>query len=389
MRNYFVFLALTLASCHHSRKNSIFVKNDLPFPRKAVVSIPAAHADSVLQSDPDLWQIVDATNGTLVRSQRVDTDGDGSPDELLFLATIAAHEERAFELMTTSAPVPDTSSTRCYGRFVPERIDDYAWENDLVAFRTYGPEAQRLVDAGEKGGTLSSGLDCWLKRVPYPIIDKWYKKASQGGTYHHDDGEGYDPYHVGESRGCGGTGIWIDDSLYVSKNFVSYRKIADGPIRTIFELTYAPWRAGGITITEQKRISIDLGSQLCKVEDLLTSSDTLPNLTIGIAMHDQKGMARADAVKGWFCYWESVDDSQLGTGVVIAPAYLIHYEEYRTAKKDLSQIHILTKPLKHRVVYYAGFGWAKAGTLTSPDRWNTYLDQFSQGLVAPLQVRFN
>ena len=389
MRNCVVLLALVLMSCHHAGKNSVFVKNTLPFPRKAVVSIPAAHVDSVLQSDPDLWQIVDATDGTLVRSQRVDSDGDGRPDELLFLAVIAAHEERAFELTTSSAPVPDTSSSRCYGRFVPERIDDYAWENDLVAFRTYGPEAQRLVDAGEKGGTLSSGVDCWLKRVPYPIIDKWYNKASQGGTYHHDDGEGYDPYHVGNSRGCGGTGIWIDDSLYVSKNFVSYRKIADGPIRAIFELTYAPWRAGGITVTEQKRISIDLGSQLCRVEDLITSAEPVPNLTIGIAMHDHKGTVQADAVRGWFSYWEPMDDSQLGTGVVIDPVYLIRYEDYRTEKKDLSQIHILTKPIRNRVVYYTGFGWAKAGTITSPVLWKAYLDQFSQGVAAPIQVSFN
>ncbi|MFP3822536.1 DUF4861 family protein, partial [Bacillus sp. SIMBA_008] len=48
-----------------------------------------------------------------------------------------------------------------YARFVPERIDDFAWENERVAFRTYGPEAQRLVDEGKEGGTLSSGIDIW------------------------------------------------------------------------------------------------------------------------------------------------------------------------------------------------------------------------------------
>src|SRR5205085_8225450 len=98
-----------------------------------------------------------------------------------------------------------------YSRFVPERIDDYAWENDRVAFRTYGPVTQRIVEEGKPGGTLSSGLDCWLKRVPYPVIDKWYKKSIEGGSYHKDEGEGYDPYHVGLSRGCGGIGVWKND----------------------------------------------------------------------------------------------------------------------------------------------------------------------------------
>ena len=30
-----------------------------------------------------------------------------------------------------------------YARFVPEREDDFAWENDLVAFRAYGPAMRR------------------------------------------------------------------------------------------------------------------------------------------------------------------------------------------------------------------------------------------------------
>src|SRR5690606_678994 len=120
---------------------------------------------------------------------------------------------------------------------------------------------------GEKGGTLSSGMDCWLKRVDYPIIDKWYQKYTEGGSYHKDDGEGYDPYHVGGSRGCGGIGVWMEDSLYVSKNFIEYKEIASGPVRTIFELKYTPWSAGDATIQEIKRITIDLGNQLYKIED--------------------------------------------------------------------------------------------------------------------------
>ena len=51
-------------------------------------------------------------------------------------------------------------------RFVPERKDDFAFENDKVAFRIYGPT---LRDSKE-----NSGVDCWVKRVDYPIIDKWY-----------------------------------------------------------------------------------------------------------------------------------------------------------------------------------------------------------------------
>ncbi|MEY3896376.1 MAG: hypothetical protein RLZZ214_1896, partial [Verrucomicrobiota bacterium] len=46
---------------------------------------------------------------------------------------------------------------RAFARFVPERSDDFAWENDLVAFRTYGPAL--------RPGPENSGIDCWFKRV--------------------------------------------------------------------------------------------------------------------------------------------------------------------------------------------------------------------------------
>ena len=71
-----------------------------------------------------------------------------------------------------------------------------------------------VVEAGE-----DSGFDAWLKRVDYPIINKWYKENTQGKSYHKDHGEGYDPYKVGSSRGCGGLALWIDGKMVSSNVF--------------------------------------------------------------------------------------------------------------------------------------------------------------------------
>ena len=94
-----------------------------------------------------------------------------------------------------------------FGRFVPEREDDFAWENDKVAFRIYGP------NSGGKGPV--SGVDAWFKKVDYSIVDKWYAEQLQGKSYHVDHGEGHDIYHVGPSRGVGGTAIWVDGVAYL------------------------------------------------------------------------------------------------------------------------------------------------------------------------------
>ena len=369
------------------KKIKITVKNQLAFDRHEIVTVSFEKLKELGTTTSLI--VKEKKSGKMMLSQAIDNNGDTVPDDLVFEVSLTSKEQKEFVIEVNNKKLNTEIDPRStYSRLVPERIDDYAWENDLVAFRTYGPEAQRLVEAKQKGGTLSSGMDCWLKRVNYPVIDKWYKKYIDGGSYHKDDqGEGYDPYHVGDSRGCGGIGVWKNDSLYVSKNFISYKKITEGPVRNIFELTYAPWQADGITVNETKRITIDLGNQIYKVEDKIIASGVLPNITIGITLHDKKGKVYADQSKGWFSYWEPIDDSQLGTGIVIDPNSLLQYEDYRTTKKDLSQLHITVKP-DAVITYYSGYAWSKSGVITTAEEWNIYLDHFAQRISAPLEISY-
>jgi hypothetical protein len=84
---------------------------------------------------------------------------------------------------------------------VQERLDDFAWENDRIGHRTYGPALAAPAPPGSgKEVLVTSGLDLWFKRVDYPIIDRWYNKGHD--HYHKDEGEGMDMYNVGKSRGA-------------------------------------------------------------------------------------------------------------------------------------------------------------------------------------------
>jgi hypothetical protein len=374
-------LLLTAAACSRNVGKTIIIKNDHAFKREEVVSIPLA---KIADFDSTQRWIVKSDDGMIVATQLWDSNSDSVADEIIFSANIPANTEKKFQLLQSDEVA--TGSGKTFARFVPERTDDYAWENDRVAFRTYGPEAQRMVEEGVKGGTLSSGMDCWLKRVEYPIIDKWYKKYVDGGSYHKDDGEGYDPYHVGASRGCGGIGVWINDSLYVSRNFIKYRTIANGPVRTCFELTYAPWTAGMATIEETKRITIDRGSQLCKIEVSMKSSETLPNCTIGITLHNKQGVVSLDSAQGVFSYWEPMDDSEIGTGVVIAPRSIVSAKDFRSTNADRSHIFIHAKSTES-VTYFAGFGWKKAGLVSTAAEWNNYLQDFAKQQASSLTIQ--
>jgi hypothetical protein len=367
---------------------TITVRNSLNLARRAeTISLPLAQLPAAVRRlSASSLRVRDAATNAVLVSQVLDENGDGKPDALLFQTDVAAKGTKTFVLAAGSEAMP-ASPVTTFARFVPERTDDFAWENERVAFRTYGPNAEQLYDKKDPAGTLTSGMDCWLKRVNYPIINKWYAQhVLTPFSYHKDTGEGYDPYHVGASRGTGGTGVLDGGKLYVSKNFATYKVLATGPIRTVFELTYAPWDANGRPVTERKIISLDLGSNLTRYEEHIAAPTPLPNCTIGLTLHEEKGEVKADRPAGWCRYWEKIDDSYLGTGVVVAPGYLTDYQDHRSADKDVSQLYMVTKPRQNTVVFYAGFGWQKSGQFATAAAWDTYLGEFAQRLAAPLAV---
>ncbi len=386
-----VFLLIVLSCQEPADEVSLSVSNPSNFARNnETIVIPSSSFKEILK-EYNFNQIFlrEKTSGENILMQTLDDDLDGEPDEILFQADFGVNEVKYFTLYgsTDTTVLQPSEHLTTFSRFVPERTDDYAWENDRVAFRTYGPVAQQLIEEGKPGGTLSSGMDAWLKRVDYPIIDKWYRKhLERNGAYHIDEGEGYDPYHVGASRGVGGIGVWQHDSLYVSKNFSAYRTIATGPVRTVFELDYPTWDANGVAIHEKKRISLDLGSNLSRYE--VTVKEEVPNLTVGLTMHDKSGVVGIDSAQGWFSYWEPMDGSELGVGVVMEPGYRFTFKNHQVSATDQSHLLFVTEPTNNQIVYYAGFGWKKSKQFHSREAWETYLSHFAKRLQEPLEVNF-
>ena len=378
-----VISSVVVSCSEQSPKPQIVVKNN----RNVARSFETVAIDLNLLKDidnNDRIVLKEASNGEILPSQLDDTNGDGINDVLLFQPEIDAQSENVYEINITNATELTEEDPTCYSRFVPERTDDYAWENDRVAFRTYGPVAQKMKEEGIPGGTLSSGIDAWLKRVDYPVINRWYKKELEtDGSYHHDDGEGLDNFHVGVSRGVGGIAVKTDSSYHFSKNFISWERISTGPIRTSFILKYENWDAAGKTISEQKKISLDRGSNLSKFEVTLHGTDTI---SAGLTLHEMDGTQTTNIPNGWISYWQPHGDSELGTGIVVPENRMTGYEYYVSKRKDESNLyaHIVTK--ENTAVYYAGFGWKKSEQFHSQTEWEEYLAEFAENLKNPLQV---
>jgi hypothetical protein len=380
----FLFFFATLFS-YSQKAKIISVSNELNVDRE-FETIELSKAELGLNSTDALekYGIREMGTSKFLVSQCVDENGDGISDVILFQPTIKAASSKKFEVILNNDTKAKEPINYCYSRFVPERTDDYAWENNKVAFRTYGPVAQKMTEDKVKGGTLTSGIDAWLKRVEYPIINKWYEKYTNGtGTYHKDTGEGLDNFHVGDSRGIGGIAVKIDSVYYVSKNFISWKTITTGPIRTSFILTYADWDAAGNKITEVKHISLDYGNFLSKFEISVSGTKSL---SAGITLHDNDGITEANLNEGWIDYWQPLEDSELGTGIVFPKNTGISFQKYLNPKKDLCNLYVTLKVKHDKVLYYAGFGWKKQGEFITKESWEKYLGQFANKINHPLTV---
>jgi hypothetical protein len=378
---FFSFLANA-----QNKSAKISVKNNLNFSRQEIVSISGKQLSNLIKGkqEKELRIKKEGTQEYLVL-QWIDFDQDGISDELLFQAEVSAKAKVNYQVVFDGTIPLTESPITTYSRFVPERTDDYAWENDKVAFRTYGPDAQKRVEENRPEGTLTSGIDLWLKRTDKSIINKWYaENLKKSGYYHIDHGEGYDPYQVGASRGTGGTGIWEDNKLAVSKNFGSYKTIAVGPLRTVFELTYAPWSS--YEVKETKRISLDLGSNFSKFEISIDANKPIPNYATGISLHENKGEVKINKKEGWFRHGETIDGVFLGEGIVVNPRLVSDAFSNVSKLKDHSDLLVITHPKENKLIYYAGFAWQKSGQVSNEADWDTLLQKQAQIFANPLKV---
>jgi len=295
-----------------------------------------------------------------------------SPDPVSFNDTqlygVGALLLAASEMSQWELPAKEV---KAYGRAVPERIDDFAWENDKVAFRVYGPAAK---DTG-----VSNGVDTWFKKVDYSVIDKWYLGHTKGISYHKDKGEGYDPYHTGISSGVGSTVIWVDGKAYRGGAYKSVKVLKSGDTEVAFTLQYEFDTPLG-KVAESKTISLGLGEQLFTVNSIFTldgSPASLP-IAVGVATHDEKASVSFNKATGRISALETIDGLGVGTGALVEPSIVTDIKHLPSDNKDESHIWLFTNSDKQgKLAYRAGFAWQASGDITTANEWQQYLDSLA------------
>ena len=175
-------------------------------------------------------------------------------------------------LISLTACHKEMVQPKVYGRYVPERKDDFAWENEYAAFRLYG--------AALKPENPSNGVDLWLKNSSALVIDTMYGRELKDHRPYHINYDGnLDCYKVGHTCGAGGLVVLTANSQEPTANYQTWiggpydrwEIIEQTPDRFVFRLEYDSLLVAGHILQESITITAEAGQMLNKAEVVLTS----------------------------------------------------------------------------------------------------------------------
>lgn len=400
--------ALFCFACNDSRTVTVTVTNPLAMERSnEMVEVSMETVTDRLGLADTAQIVVLNADGQQVPYQ-ITYDG-----KVIFPAAIAAGGTATYTIQTGT---PEAFDVKACGRCYPERMDDMAWENDLVAFRAYGPALQAK---GERG----FGYDLFTKyNTTEPMLEAMYAKEldketlakiaelkktdpkaaaelSRERSYHIDHGYGMDCYAVGPTLGAGVAALMVNDTIIYPWCYKNQEILDNGPLRFTVKLEFTPLTVkGDSTVVETRLITLDAGSHLNKTAVSYSNlKETLP-IVAGIVLHEPDGAVVADAANGYITYVDPTtgpDNGKIFMGAavpaVVKDAKTVLFSEKEKKERNNADGHVLAvsdyEP-GSEYVYYWGFAWDKADIKTA-DAWNRYMANFAQKVRNPLTVKVN
>lgn len=153
---------LLMMGCSRQQQVEVLVHNPLLEERCGeIVEVAWKELENVLETvDPRQLIVYDAEQREI--PSQVIYQGTELPVALIFPVSLASEEEKTFFIRKGQ---PASYEPLVYGRLVPERMDDFAWENNRVAYRVYGP-------ALEATGEISHGIDVWCKGTERLVLNE-------------------------------------------------------------------------------------------------------------------------------------------------------------------------------------------------------------------------
>lgn len=278
MKNYHLFKhivfalmtgSFTLMACSSEKRTGRFVVENTAVDRPANLLV-LSRTELIKKVDsltPGKFIIITDEGHPLV-VQHDDLDGDGAWDEIAFLLPLKSGERKVLQIAVSDAPATIKAAVLAHVRHKRKLADNAfgedlasdtvpagqpatdfskqplppfltegpAWENDKVGFRIYFD--------------VRNGKDIWGKTTSRMVLDE--VGVDTAHNYHARADWGMDVLKVGKSLGAGSLALLLKDAAGkdtlvrlggANMGGIQFRKIADGPVRAMFRMTYPAWKA--------------------------------------------------------------------------------------------------------------------------------------------------
>jgi hypothetical protein len=376
MKNYlgYVSVVLLLISSCSKPGLQIVLENTSDFPRTDEPVV--INRDTLLKKfdkmPANLVPVIKTVDGNEIPSQADDLDGDGQWDELFTLINFLPGQQLKVRLefvKKEEVPAYPVRANVRFGDIHPpyKEISEYerlksteteissqyfqmegpAWENDNVAFRNY-------YDA-------RNGIDIFGKRITAMILDS--VGVGTRKNYHELRDWGMDILKVGNSLGAGAIGIQVGGNIYRVGlcDTGSYKLLVDGPLRSIFRLTYKGCMAGQHTYNIIHEISIWGGSHFYKSIVKLLQPTGTEQLVTGIVnlQCDNYTLDRTDGYTALITHANQAFDGEiLGMAILASDNdYFEIVEAPKTGDGIVNTYMMVFKTTSNPVEYFFYSGW--------------------------------
>ncbi|KAA6350843.1 hypothetical protein EZS27_001831 [termite gut metagenome] len=401
---YLCLIAFIAVSCNGTKILTVTVTNSSDLARAdELIELSVESVSGILTLKPADKFVITDTAGIEIPYQ-ITYD-----NKVIFPVNVASAGVATY---TIAKGIPAEVAPVTFGKQYPERVDDIAWENDLVAFRTYGPALQAT---GEK----AFGYDIWNKNVKNLVVEARYakelnpetiakiaelkKKDPKAATalrkevsYHVDHGDGMDCYKVGPTLGGGTSALIVDDAIIYPYCYKAYEILDNGPLRFTVKLVYNPLVVKADTsVVETRIVSLDAGSYLNKTTVSYEGLSEETPLAVGIVLHEPNGETVADAEAGYITYIDPTEDPKNDNGkIFVGAAFPSKVKEAKVAlfsKQEKQERgadgHILaiSDYKSGDYTYYWGGVWSKSN-IQDLAAWNQYVSEFALKAANPLAV---
>lgn len=407
---FILMAAFIMTACEESKTVTVTVTNDIALNRAGeMIEVSMDEVSTLLQLPNDGQIVISDAEGKEIPYQ-ITFD-----EKIIFQANVPAGKSAVY---TIKVGTPADVQVVACGRHYPERVDDIAWENDLVAFRTYGP-------ALKANNERAFGYDVWTKyNTTEPVVEARYalelnpetlakidslKKADPAAakelrraiSYHVDHGNGLDCYKVGPTLGGGTAALMVDGQIIYPYTYETYEILDNGPLRFTVQLQYAPLTVkDNANVVETRVISLDAGSYMNKAVISYSGLTEPVQVAAGLVLHEPDGTAviAADAANGYTTYVDPTDNATAGNGKIfvgvavpsaVKEAKAVYFsDEEKEKERGGADGHVLTisdyEPGSD-YIYYFGSAWEKAA-IKDAASWDKYVSEYAQKVRNPLTV---